>query len=209
MRFELGAFAPLPAGTPDILSSPFSTDATGEQDHWRVTVWDLATGEEVFAFASSTGGGVLGAGVIWGGLSFSPDGRLLAMSGSKDIQIWDLTKQQQILTLRGHTQTVLDLVFSSDGTRLVTASADTTIKVWDIATPLSLGASSTSEALTLSGTGNAKATYGSTSFAFRPDGKWLVTGSLDAVAQIWDAASGRRKGKKLVIGFDQAVLQKL
>ena len=40
---------------------------------------------------------------------------------------------QEVLTLSGHTNAVSGVAFSPDGTRLATASADQTAKVWDVA----------------------------------------------------------------------------
>lgn len=36
-------------------------------------------------------------------------------------------------TLRGHTDFVMSLAFSPDGSRLVSASRDRTLKVWELA----------------------------------------------------------------------------
>jgi WD40 repeat protein len=39
---------------------------------------------------------------------------------------------QQTLTLKGHSGTVISVSFSPDGKRIVSGSADKTVKVWDI-----------------------------------------------------------------------------
>jgi eukaryotic-like serine/threonine-protein kinase len=51
------------------------------------------------------------------------------------VKVWDLTTGQETLTLKGHTSMVTNLAFSPDGHRLITASADMTVRIWD-ATPL-------------------------------------------------------------------------
>ena len=77
-----------------------------------------------------------------------------------------------------HKSKVNMAVFSRDGKRLVTASDDSTARVWN--------AEDGSLLLTLSGhTGEVNTA------AFSPDGKRIVTASKDKTARIWDADNGR------------------
>ena len=39
---------------------------------------------------------------------------------------------QETLTLKGHSGSVLSVSFSPDGKRIVSGSADKTVKIWDI-----------------------------------------------------------------------------
>ncbi len=80
-------------------------------------------------------------------------------------------------TLAGHTDTVTSAAFSPDGTLVVTASNDSTAKVWDVATG--------NEVHTLAGHTDTV-----TSAAFSPDGKLVVTASDDSTAKVWDVATG-------------------
>ena len=41
---------------------------------------------------------------------------------------------QELLTLKGHTSTVLSVSLSGDGKRIASASIDRTVKVWDAQT---------------------------------------------------------------------------
>ncbi|MFM7737929.1 MAG: WD40 repeat domain-containing protein, partial [Planctomycetota bacterium] len=81
------------------------------------------------------------------------------------------------VTLYGHEERVQSVAFSPDGTRIVSGSGDSTLKLWD--------AASGEELKTLSGH-----TDGVGSVAFSPDGTRIVSGSLDTTLKLWDAASG-------------------
>ena len=79
--------------------------------------------------------------------------------------------------LTGHTGAVWGVAFSPDGTRLATASADGTARLWDSTTGESL--------LTLTGH-----TGGMWGVAFSPDGTRLATASVDDTARLWDSTTG-------------------
>jgi WD40 repeat protein len=82
-----------------------------------------------------------------------------------------------MLTLRGHTNTVTSVSFSPDGKRLASkGDSGSTVKIWD--------ALSGQELLTLRET----AGYVS-NVAFNPDGKRLVAGCGDGTVKIWAAAA--------------------
>jgi WD40 repeat protein len=126
-------------------------------------------------------------GPIWG-ISFSPDGRLLATAGAdKTMKVWDISKQgtesfsgQPLFTLSDFASDVASAAFSPDGTRLVTASYDNTAIVWEATTGKKL--------LTLEGH-----TGGINEAVFSPDGRSIVTASVDNTAKVWDAKTGRLK----------------
>ena len=88
------------------------------------------------------------------------------------------TSTNNVVELRGHTESVWSAAFSPDGKRVVTASQDRTARIWDAATG--------KEFLVLEGHGNQVQ-----SAAFSPDGKHVITGSWDNTARIWDAVTGQ------------------
>jgi len=57
----------------------------------------------------------------------------LATAGfDKQILLWDVyNKLTNFSVLKGHTNAILELHWSTDGTRLYTASADKSLAVWD------------------------------------------------------------------------------
>jgi hypothetical protein len=80
----------------------------------------------------------------------------------------------------GHGAAVLSVAISADGRRLVSASADGTLKVWDAATG--------QEKLTL--TGHTRSVH---SVAISADNTCIVSGSDDKTVKVWDAATGQEK----------------
>ena len=75
------------------------------------------------------------------GVSFSPDGRLLA-SSTRDhsVTIWSVRSWQPIPpVLYGHAQAVSGVAFSRDGRILASGSADGDIRLWDVKTHELLG----------------------------------------------------------------------
>jgi len=65
------------------------------------------------------------------GLSFSPDDRNVAIGNAiKTIQIFDIASGELLKTLSGHTAEVHALSYSPDGEYVVSASRDSTLKLW-------------------------------------------------------------------------------
>jgi WD40 repeat protein len=118
-----------------------------------------------FAVAGTRVDGALPAGIV----TASPAAAELAATA------W---QSQWRLVLSGHAGAVNSAAFSPDGTRIVTASADKTARIWDAATGKQLAV--------LRGHQGAV-----NSAAFSPDGKHIVTASADKTVRIWDAETGK------------------
>jgi WD40 repeat protein len=70
-------------------------------------------------------------------LAFSADGHYLATAkDSPVIRLWDLIAGQEVGHLKGHQGNVGSLLFTSDGTRLLSGSLDTTALTWDLSQAL-------------------------------------------------------------------------
>ena len=80
---------------------------------------------------------------------------------------------QELTKLEGHSGAVNSAAFSPDGQRVVTASDDHTVHVWN------------------AGTGQVLAKLEGYSAAFSPDGQRVVTASGDKTARVWNAATGQ------------------
>jgi WD40 repeat protein len=133
-----------------------------------VVVWDVATWQPVRELTGLYDGATC---VAW-----NPEGTLLAAcsgvppdDGSNrrtqnphEVVAWDAETGQERLRLEGHAADVNAVLFTPDGRRLMTASADGTVKVWDVQAGL--------EVLTL------KAGCPLVSLALSPDGQVLAAG---------------------------------
>ncbi len=89
---------------------------------------------------------------------------------------------KQRATLTGHTERVLSVVFSPDGSRLASGSTDRTVKVWDITTGQFV------ETLQIE-------TFHLHGVEFSHDGTTLFTGSSGGYISLWDIQQRRLRRK--------------
>src|SRR5690606_14659872 len=92
------------------------------------------------------------------------------------INVWNLETNVASFTLSGHGDAVAYLIFSSDGTKLVSESIDRNIWLWDVTTGESLN------------TWNAAGSYGFGGAAFSMNSAILAFGNGNAI-QLWDIAT--------------------
>ncbi len=67
-------------------------------------------------------------------LVWSPNGRALAVAHAAGISLYETSSLKQLSSLEGHTGPVKSIAVSRDGMRLISGSADTTLRLWDIRT---------------------------------------------------------------------------
>lgn len=126
---------PLSGGESSVTGIAFSPDGervvTASVDG-VARLLDSHTGELVESLGKPSGPGL-------NGVAFSPDGKQVVTASSDGTAvIRDARTYKQLVTLRGHTNTVNSAVFSSKEKLVLTASSDGTARVWDAQTGLTL-----------------------------------------------------------------------
>ncbi len=181
----------LPVGPlPPVAAVAFSPDGTrlAVGSYGRVTVWDLTSAKPAQTLTN-----VLAA---VNDVKFSPDGKLLAVSGGQpsargDLRLFSTTDWKLVHTLGGHADVVSGVAFSPDGSKLASASFDKTVRLWSVA----------DGKLVHTFTGHSDFVY---AVAFSPKGDWYATASKDRTGRVIDAATG--KGRLTFSGMDNEVL---
>lgn len=108
---------------------------------------------------------------------FSPNGNLAIFCDGDTVRAVNSTSGDTLKIFSGHLQSVICCNFSSDGTKIVSGSEDTSVKIWDVATKKCIR--------TLNGHTEAVV-----SCAFSPDGSQIVSSSLDESIIIWNFPLG-------------------
>jgi WD40 repeat protein len=118
-----------------------------------------------------------GHGKVARAVGFAPDGKLLAVGTYEGfIKIWDRARGAELLTLRGHKDRIYEVVFSPDGTRLLSVGVDAA-RLWDVGKGQEQHVLRHGGSLVHAG-------------LFAPDGRSVVTGGWDGTVRSWDAETG-------------------
>jgi WD40 repeat protein/predicted Ser/Thr protein kinase len=179
-----------------------------------IRVWNAEAGQLLYGVPTLKGG--------VRALAWDAGGRRLAAAVGLDVMILDPAASQTIATLRGHTEFVAAVSWSSDGSRLASGGDDRWVLIWDPETsrplhrlaghtgwvnavawaPAGDRVASVGQDGTLrvweSATGRALAVgpgtedAGLLAVSWSPDGANLLTAGADRGVTIWDAADVRR-----------------
>ena len=127
-------------------------------------------------------------------LRFSPCGRLLATASlDGTVALLSPSSLTVIAVLRGHSDGVSDLSWSTESFYLCSASDDRTIRIWDIRPVLAGGAQAAADS---SADRCVRVLKGHTNFVFSANfnpqtSSQIASGGFDCTVRIWDATSGR------------------
>ena len=130
-----------------------------------ICVWDVSDGKIVAKWQASEY-------TVYSVVPMS-DGRRAISCGDQTSKIWDVVKQQCLISLIGHTSMVRSVAVSKDEKRVVSGSADQTVRFWNLETGECLA--------TLKGHSENV-----TSVQITEDGRFAVSGSDDKTVKVWD-----------------------
>ena len=197
-----------------------------------IRVWDTVSGKQISSpiygqVGDDSQGQLLAA-------ALDPTGKLLAVAGRTYIGPYELddTKNNFVIRVfhlddlaarpiaatlqqmlppkenseaKGHGDTIRALVFSHNGERLASGSADTSVRLWDL---------KSGKCTVLGGRGDYSAddpgkadehTAAVTCLAWSPDDRQIVSGGQDSTVRLWNTASGGQAKDIKKVDFSEKV----
>lgn len=141
----------------------------------RIKQWSIGQYEEIRVLQSRVLEGHTDAVLS---ARFSPNGELIVTaSRDRTARLWAAKDGAHLRQLsEGHSFLASRVAYFPGGKRMATAAVDNTLRIWDV--------NSSTQKRVLDQTGRSAA------FAISNDGKWIVTGGNDSLAQVWDAEQG-------------------
>jgi len=166
-------------GITDMAISPDGTLlAIGGSFSGNVQVWDIRENRRLFKLPDTK---------LAKQVTISPDNTLLAVGQGDAIEIWDIVQQRRLHTLTEHKSTITDVAFAPDGQRLASASQDTTVRIWDVASGTLLKTFPDQEWASLVRCIEFRCFP--TSYALSPNGEFVAR-EVDKRVQVWRVRDG-------------------
>ncbi len=168
--------------------SPDNNEIVSASDDHTVKIWDR-DGTLLYTFITPDAAS---------SVSFSSDGKLIALASNKKIRLRKLGGMV-LETLRGHSSGIKGVRFSLDGKLIASVSTDETLRLWERNPSTNL--------LELKET--LKYQAGLRNVNFTPDGENIVTASYDHTMQLWNIqdalASPKAVPQKIFSGHTSTV----
>lgn len=107
--------------------------ASGGLDH-RICLWDLSGAGQKLSIDVGEDEGGAGMNKDKGSVYALDVTRSILASGGPEsiVRVWDPKSGKRITKFVGHTDNIRDVLISEDGTTIMTASSDQTVKVWNV-----------------------------------------------------------------------------
>jgi WD40 repeat protein len=159
----------------------FSADgrrAVSGGDDGNVLLWDLETGKELRRLTGHTTG--------INCVVFTPDSRKVLAGCWNGIRVWDTETGKEIRHFKHAKEGFFAVAFSPNGNRALSASGRT-LHLWDVETEKVLRAFAIGPDERF-----ADSNFAVDSLAFSPDGKQVLSGSVDHTIRLWEVETGRQ-----------------
>jgi len=113
-------------------------------------------------------------------VAISPDGKTAVVDIHKTLQLWDIASEEKKEVFRGHFHLISSLMYTPDGSMIISGSYDHTMRSWDI-----------TDGQTINTFKGHKDRINDISIT--KDGRYLASVSEDRSLKVWDLANGNEE----------------